>query len=647
MQATLRVLVASLVGIVLVATLYIPHGQWIMITIFTVSLADAGSSLRKVGQRILGTLLGGGLAIASIAAFADRPWFILPLLPAGVFAGLFLNRTTTAPYTFFLAALTFVILLPAGGEPQATIDEALWRVVAIVVGGVLAAGAQLLLWPVDPQDRLRAAFVQRLRAAALLLAGAAPASARAAETTLAVGSGVLLDMLASAEARHPRFRRRHAAMLSLVTGNDRLASAVRWLMRLAPDPQAAAARAALATRTAGIANAMEARLPPPPASVVAVDVGAPAERTALTDVDDALARIEEAATRLHVAAADPAPLPNPGILTPATTLANGPAVRLAFKGALGATVCMLLVQGLGWPEISTSVLTCPIVALPIFAEARLKAFLRISGGIVGGLMGLLVIVGTMPYLDSLAGLLVVTAPPIALAAWLVVGSPNVAYAGIQVAMAFALCALVSFAPTTELTAGRDRVLGILIGVAVMAAIDRALWPLNALADLRVELAHALRHLAALTGNLSARDVATHARAAQDSLATAARFHTQADVDPGAAGRADERARLTALATAAEDGLLGVLALARHPAASEDDPGPAIAARLRAVAEVLSPTHAATSTPPRAEPAPAEQVAMRRASAAALEPALRALERAAVGLSASAADRRAGAPAVAT
>lgn len=59
MRAALRLVAACLVSVVLVMLFEIPHGSWMIMTIFTVGMADAGASLQKGVQRIIGTVAGG------------------------------------------------------------------------------------------------------------------------------------------------------------------------------------------------------------------------------------------------------------------------------------------------------------------------------------------------------------------------------------------------------------------------------------------------------------------------------------------------------------------------------------------------------------------------------------------------------------
>ncbi len=86
-------------------------------------------------------------------------------------------------------------------------------------------------------------------------------------------------------------------------------------------------------------------------------------------------------------------------------------------------------------------------------------------------------------------------PVLALAAWIAAGSERIAYAGIQIGFTFALAFLSWFAPLTNLTELRDRVLGILLGVLVSSIVHLYLWPDSEAPQLKTRLAALYRRLA--------------------------------------------------------------------------------------------------------------------------------------------------------
>jgi uncharacterized membrane protein YccC len=179
-RAALRVLIASLVGTVMVMATHAPHGHWIIITIFLVSPEDAGSSLIKGIQRLVGTVAGGAVGVLIVIAFANEPWFMFAAIGVAVAVGMFLSRTSSAPYASLLGTVTLLLVVFSHlDSPGAEIDTALWRTLMMLLGVLLGTGAQILLWPSDPEERLLDDLVVRLSTVERLLAEAlAPPSGR-------------------------------------------------------------------------------------------------------------------------------------------------------------------------------------------------------------------------------------------------------------------------------------------------------------------------------------------------------------------------------------------------------------------------------------------------------------------------------------
>jgi multidrug resistance protein MdtO len=101
----------------------------------------------------------------------------------------------------------------------------------------------------------------------------------------------------------------------------------------------------------------------------------------------------------------------------------------------------------------------------------------------------------MPYLDSLAGFtllfLTVTIP----AAWIATSGPRLSYLGSQIVVAFYLINLSEFRVQTSLVPGRDRVLGILLGLAMMWLVFDQLWGSPAIVQMKKVFTSNLRLLA--------------------------------------------------------------------------------------------------------------------------------------------------------
>ncbi|MDV1072990.1 MULTISPECIES: FUSC family protein [Klebsiella] len=177
-------------------------------------------------------------------------------------------------------------------------------------------------------------------------------------------------------------------------------------------------------------------------------------------------------------------------------------LHFALKTLLATLLCYVFYTAADWQGIHTIMLSCVIVAQPGLGATMQKTWLRIGGALLATLIALLLIVFVQPWTDSLSGLLAMTLPVFALAAWIAAGSERIAYAGIQIGFTFALAFLSWFGPLSNLTELRDRVIGILLGVLVSSIVHLYLWPDSEAPRLKARLAQLYRQLAQ---TLAARD----------------------------------------------------------------------------------------------------------------------------------------------
>ena len=118
--------------------------------------------------------------------------------------------------------------------------------------------------------------------------------------------------------------------------------------------------------------------------------------------------------------------------------------------------------------ISTCMVTCAMTSLSSVGSSRQKQILRITGAMVGGILcGIVAQVFIIPGLDTISGFATLFVLVTFIAAWFATSSSRLSYFGLQMALAFYLVHLQEFSPQTSLTAGRDRVAGIALGLLAM------------------------------------------------------------------------------------------------------------------------------------------------------------------------------------
>jgi len=218
----------------------------------------------------------------------------------------------------------------------------------------------------------------------------------------------------------------------------------------------------------------------------------------------AIVELEHAAHLIHqalgpeaVATEAAASDAEPGRLFVRDAFTNPEYLHYALKGALAVMVCYILQHAVDWPGIRTCIITCLIVGLTSEGATIQKGTLRISGALVGAAMGFLAILLLIPGMESITSLSLLVAAGTAVATWVVVGSPRIAYAGVQIAFAFYVCVIQGFEPTWYFYTIRDRLVGILLGNTVITLVFYYMWPVQASAAMWTSLASALRAMAQL------------------------------------------------------------------------------------------------------------------------------------------------------
>jgi multidrug resistance protein MdtO len=172
-------------------------------------------------------------------------------------------------------------------------------------------------------------------------------------------------------------------------------------------------------------------------------------------------------------------------------------VRFALKVLICGMTGYFVFNALQWPGIHTILITSGMVALPGLGTSVRQMTLRFYGALLGSLAALLVFVIAMPYIDTIFGLLLVMVPVIAAGTWITAGSERLAYIGTQGTATFALALLEHFGPSTDLTEIRDRMVGILLGVAICWVVYAFIWPESEGADARSKIAALMRSIASL------------------------------------------------------------------------------------------------------------------------------------------------------
>lgn len=166
----------------------------------------------------------------------------------------------------------------------------------------------------------------------------------------------------------------------------------------------------------------------------------------------------------------------------------------ALKTTAASVICYLIYTALDWQDIHTAMITCYVAAQGTTGETVHKLALRIVGCLIGALAGVLSIIFIIPWMADIGQLMVLVFGALLLAAWVSSGNERIAYAGIQIGLAFLLTVLNGFGPSTDLAVALDRVLGILLGNLVVYVLFTRLWPVAIIDSVRKRIHSALTRL---------------------------------------------------------------------------------------------------------------------------------------------------------
>ena len=506
--ATLRVVVACVTVLVLCMALQVPEAYLAVWIVTRFAMEEQSQTVLTTVVFLLALTIGIALPLLLLTFAMDQAWLRFCLMAALAALGLFLRRTFVIGALGFVIGLigTMILTVPDFVPvPELAVRSSLWLWSVFALGLAGAAAANLLIAPKDPEILLRAGLLERLQATEASLArclGMRGAEAGAAALATA-GITKLLALLKSAEVVHPSVRARHARYSALITLVDRLVSGAFALELLSIAPLHGSERERLERLAADCARLREAleasrvaeRVPPRDGAQTSARAGS-ARLAALVELERAVDQMEQALGSEAVAA-DSSLQDEPARLFVPDAFTNPEYVRYALKGALAVMVCYVLMSAVAWPGIRTCLITCLIVGLTSEGATIQKGTLRIAGAVVGATMGFLAILILIPNMESITALALLVAAGTAIAGWVVVGSPRIAYAGVQIAFAFYVCVIQGFEPTWHFYTIRDRLVGILLGNAVITWVFHSVWPVRASSAMWTSFAAALSAMANL------------------------------------------------------------------------------------------------------------------------------------------------------
>ncbi|MBK1643882.1 hypothetical protein CKO25_04230 [Thiocapsa imhoffii] len=372
--------------------------------------------------------------------------------------------------------LTLIVQAPFGDAATFALREA-WAMAALPM--ILMVGFNLVLG-FSPVGLLRDKLRARLDAAADALE---TGDSQALRDLLREGNALFEPQALAARLLWlvPR------AAAQQIAADVRAGFALMLAVSALPAELDPARRGALANQIRAVHAALgkgEAPPPPPTATRGLPADASPAERTAW-DALDVLA-----------GAPEPAVVPAPATPFVAPDALSNPAyIHFALKTTAAAVICFLTYTAIDWQGIHTAMITCYVAALGTTGETVHKLALRITGCLIGAAIGVAAIFWVIPHIDGIGALMALVFCGCLVGAWVSTGPERIAYAGVQVALAFLLTVLQGFGPSVSLDTAQGRIVGILLGNLVMYLIFTRIWPMPVAGEARTHFARALSELA--------------------------------------------------------------------------------------------------------------------------------------------------------
>ncbi|MGD9499611.1 MAG: FUSC family protein [Halothiobacillus sp.] len=160
----LKTLIAALIALWLAYRLELESPKTAVVTVFIVMQARTGMVLAKGFYRALGTIIGSGVALLLVAAFAqERVMFLIGL---AIWVGMLTAGATIyrnfQSYAFVLAGYTACLVgLPAAMDPNAAFDIAVTRLTEVLLGILVASTISGLVFPLSIRELLLSAALKR------------------------------------------------------------------------------------------------------------------------------------------------------------------------------------------------------------------------------------------------------------------------------------------------------------------------------------------------------------------------------------------------------------------------------------------------------------------------------------------------------
>lgn len=207
----------------------LPNPYWTLITVYIVSQPRAGAVISKSVYRVIGTIVGAGMAVFLVPPLSNAPELLcgVAALWLGLCAFLAATDRTSRSYMFVLAGVsTCVILFPSVENPESVFMTAVTRVEEITLGIACSTIIHAAILPNSSVNLLRTRLDATLDNAAGWIADALsdarPESLDTDRRHLAIAVNEMRDMLVHAGYEGSRIPGQQRLYLALFVQIERI-----------------------------------------------------------------------------------------------------------------------------------------------------------------------------------------------------------------------------------------------------------------------------------------------------------------------------------------------------------------------------------------------------------------------------------------
>jgi multidrug resistance protein MdtO len=500
-----RMVIAATLSMIIIVTFRIPYGAIGVNCAFILSRENLVSTAKTGFYFVLAFALWALLTPVGARMFASVPstHFLWELI--NIFLCFFLLRTlTNFPLTTGIVVVATgtlaICYLPRPAELN--VELTLWQILATCIGAVITVLVEVVFRYYDRADPLRDGIIDRLHNIEGMLrayseGNPVPEGVTESLTRYAVAGAGVLRRQAIRNNYTPLERMRMSALVSLTSRSVDFATA--FVSQASPLEIPAQQRAlALLSRVVEIQLAVKSGAAPVEWETVRAQAESTPLFSELESMIDLMASVLRTPSHIDPRLTVPEQPESSHRLLVEDAISNPEHLKFALVGTTAAMLCYIIYVALDWPGISTAVTTCILTALSNISSSRQKQTLRIVGVMIGGFVfGLGSQVFILPYIDSITGLTMLFAAVTATSAYVATSSTRLSYVGLQMAFAFYLINVTDFSISLDLTIGRDRAVGVLLGITMMWIVFERLNPTSAAEQMVKSFAESARLIAGM------------------------------------------------------------------------------------------------------------------------------------------------------